>query len=114
MNAVPVICAVASLPVAWFAGVLIDRVPGNEPFRPLPGVRTRGWYLFLYVAMAVLFALMGHRFDDDPALLLIGYLLLTAMLVTVSVIDMQCYRLPDPRCASESAMRLVAERGGRP
>jgi leader peptidase (prepilin peptidase)/N-methyltransferase len=95
MNVVPAICAIASLPVAWFAGVLIDRVPGNEPLRPLPGVRTRGWYLFLYVAMAVVFALMGHRFDDDPVLVLLGYLLLTAMLVTVSVIDMQCYRLPD-------------------
>ena len=76
MTIVPAICAVASLPVAWFAGVLIDRVPGNDPFRPLPGVRTRGWYLFLYVAMAVLFAAMGHRFDDDPALVIIGYLLL--------------------------------------
>jgi leader peptidase (prepilin peptidase)/N-methyltransferase len=95
MTVVPIICAVASLPVAWFAGVLIDRVPDNEPLRPFPGVRTRGWYLFLYVAMAVLFTLMGHRFDDDPALLVIGYLVLTAMLVTVSVIDIQCYRLPD-------------------
>ena len=45
--------------------------------------------------MAILFTLMGHRFDDDPALIVIGYLALTAMLVTVSVIDIQCYRLPD-------------------
>jgi leader peptidase (prepilin peptidase)/N-methyltransferase len=95
MTVVPIICAVASLPVAWFAGVLIDRVPDNEPLRPFPGVRTRGWYLFLYLAMAVLFTLMGHRFDDDPALIVIGFLALTAMLVTVSVIDIQCYRLPD-------------------
>ena len=95
MSVVAVVCAVLALPVAWFAGVLIDRVPGNEPLRPLPGVRTRGWYLFLYVAMVILFALMGHRFDDAPVLVLGGYLLLTAMLLTVSVIDIQCYRLPD-------------------
>ena len=68
-----------------FAGVLVDRVPGNEPLRPLPGVRTRGWYLFLYISLAVLFTLMGYRFEDQPALVIIGYLGLTAMLITVSV-----------------------------
>jgi len=93
--AVPIICAILALPVAWFAGVLIDRVPGNEPLRPFPGVRTRGWYLFLYASMTVVFALMGHRFHDAPVPVLAGYLLLTAMLLTVSVIDIQCYRLPD-------------------
>jgi leader peptidase (prepilin peptidase)/N-methyltransferase len=109
--AVPVISAVASVPVAWFAGVLVDRIPGNEPLRPLPGVRTRGWYLFLYIAMAVLFALMGHRFDDAPALVVLGYLALTAVLITVSVIDIQCYRLPDrivlPMLAASIVLVLV-------
>jgi leader peptidase (prepilin peptidase) / N-methyltransferase len=95
VNAVPVICAVASLPVGWFAGVLVDRVPGNEPLRPWPGVRLSGWYLFLQVAMLVGFTLMGIRFESAPALVVVGYLLLTAMLLTVSVIDIDCYRLPD-------------------
>ena len=71
--------------------MLVDRIPGNEPLRPSRGP-TRGWYLFLYVSLAILFTLMGHRFDDQPALVIIGYLALTAMLITVSVIDIQCYR----------------------
>jgi leader peptidase (prepilin peptidase) / N-methyltransferase len=90
-----VICALLSLPVGWFSGVLIDRVPDNEPLRPLPGIRLRGWYLFVQIVMLVGFTSMGIRFENAPALLIAGFLLLTAMLVTVSVIDIDCYRLPD-------------------
>jgi prepilin signal peptidase PulO-like enzyme (type II secretory pathway) len=88
VNAVPVICALLSLPVGWFGGVLIDRVPDDEPLRPLPGVRLGGWYLSVQIATLI-------RFEQAPALLIAGFLLLTAMLVTVSVIDINCYRLPD-------------------
>ena len=111
MNAVPLICAVASLPVGWFGGVLIDRVPVDDAdedddrpvrlmiddrsLRPLPGVRLRGWHLFVHLAMLVAFTLVGIRFESAPFLVIVGYLLLTAMLVTVSVIDIDCYRLPD-------------------
>lgn len=84
-----------ALPVAWFGGVLIDRVPDKEPLRPLPGVRVGGWYLGLGIAMIILFALLGVRFSGQPPLFVAGYLLLAAMLVTVSVIDLRCYRLPD-------------------
>jgi len=96
MIAVPVICAVRPCPWRGSLGAG-RRVPGNEPLRPLPGVRTRGWYLFLYLALAVLFTLMGHRFDDAPALVVIGYLG-SRHVDHVSVIDIQCYRLPIASC----------------
>jgi len=95
VSAVPVICAVASLPVGWFSGVLIDRVPEKLPLRPLPGVRFTGWHLFVQIGILIGFTLMGIRFEDAPGLLIVGFLLLTAMLVTVSAIDIDCYRLPD-------------------
>jgi len=43
----------------------------------------------------VLFGLVGWRFWMEPPLFIAGYLLLAAMLLTVSVIDIQRYRLPD-------------------
>lgn len=111
MIAVPVICAIASLPVGWLGGMLIDRMPVAEDvdpaeaevvlaidtlqFRPLPGVRLRGWHLFLHLTMLIGFVLVGIRFESAPLLVIVGYLLLTAMLLTVSVIDIDCYRLPD-------------------
>ncbi|HEY5154983.1 MAG TPA: A24 family peptidase [Acidimicrobiales bacterium] len=95
MNADPFVCAVLGLPVGWFSGVLIDRVPDRLPLRPLPGVRLRGVYLVVQVAMVVLFGLVGWRFWREPPLFIAGYLLLTAMLLTVSVIDITLYRLPD-------------------
>jgi leader peptidase (prepilin peptidase) / N-methyltransferase len=95
VNAVPVVCAVAALPVGWFSGVLIDRVPDRLGLRPLPGVRVAGRYLAVHLVMLVLFILVGLRFEHAPALLIIGYLFLGAVLVTVSAIDIACFRLPD-------------------
>jgi leader peptidase (prepilin peptidase)/N-methyltransferase len=95
MTATPFVCAALGLPVGWFGGVLIDRVPDRLPLRPLPGVRLRGVHLLVLVSMVVLFGLVGWRFDGEPPLFIAGYLLLTAMLLTVSVIDIQLYRLPD-------------------
>ena len=90
-----VVCGVLALPVGWFACVLIDRVPDREPLTPLPGVRLSGKYLFVHLAMVVLFVLAAVRFDDEPVGMLAGYLFLFAMLLTVSVIDVELFRLPD-------------------
>ncbi len=90
-----VVCAVLALPVGWFAGVLIDRVPDRESLLPLPGVRLSGKYLFVQLMMLVLFVLAALRFDTDPVGMLVGYLFLFAMLLTVSVIDVELFRLPD-------------------
>jgi leader peptidase (prepilin peptidase) / N-methyltransferase len=95
VNAVPIVCAAAALPVGWFSGVLVDRVPERLALRPLPGVRVTGQYLAIHVVVLGLFIAVGFRFDDAPGLLIVGYLLLAAMLVTVSVIDIACFRLPD-------------------
>lgn len=95
MNAVPVVCAVVALPVGWFAGLLIDRVPDRLGLRPLPGVRLEGRYLAVQLTMLALFIAVGLRFEHAPFLLIVGYLYLTAMLVTVSAIDIACFRLPD-------------------
>lgn len=90
-----VVCAVLALPVGWFAGVLIDRVPDRESLLPLPGVRLSGKYLFVHLMMLVLFVLAALRFDTEPVGMLVGYLFLFAMLLTVSVIDVELFRLPD-------------------
>jgi leader peptidase (prepilin peptidase) / N-methyltransferase len=90
-----VLCAVLALPVGWFAGVLIDRVPDRQSLTPLPGVRLSGKYLFVQLAMLVLYVLAALRFDTEPVGILVGYLFLFAMLLTVSVIDVQLFRLPD-------------------
>ena len=95
MNADPFVCAAIGLPVGWFAGVLIDRVPDRLPLRPLPGVRLGGLHGLVMAAMVVLFGLIGWRFWMEPPLFIAGYLLLGAMLLTVSVIDIALYRLPD-------------------
>lgn len=106
-----VVCALLALPAGWFAGVLIDRVPDRLPLRPLPGVRLSGKYLFTHVAMVVLFVLAAIRFDDEPVGLLVGYLLLFAVLLTLSVIDVELFRLPDlivlPTLASSIVLVIV-------
>jgi leader peptidase (prepilin peptidase)/N-methyltransferase len=91
----PLVCAALALPTAWFGGVLVDRVPDRLALQPLPGVRLRGVYLFLHLSLLVVFPLVGWRFNDDPPLFVAGYLLLSGMLITVSVIDIRLYRLPD-------------------
>ncbi len=97
MNAVRVlVCAFLALPAGWFAGVLIDRVPDKLPlFSPMTGVRLAGRYLVVHVLMVVLFVAAALRFDDSSIGMLAAYLLFFAMLLTVSVIDIELLRLPD-------------------
>jgi leader peptidase (prepilin peptidase)/N-methyltransferase len=90
-----VVCALLALPVGWFAGVLIDRVPDRAPLKPLPGIRLSGKYLFVHLGMIVLFVLAAVRFDEEPLGVLVGYLFLFAVLLTLSVIDVELFRLPD-------------------
>jgi leader peptidase (prepilin peptidase) / N-methyltransferase len=91
-----VICVLLAIPVGWVAGVLIDRVPDKQPlFTPLLGIRLTGRYLVVHLLMIVLFAAAAVRFDDSSIGVLGCYLLLFAMLLTVSVIDIELLRLPD-------------------
>ena len=119
MNAAPVVSAVAALPAGWFAGLLVDRVPDRLPLRPLPAVRVQGRYLAIHVAILGLFIAVGYRFDDAAWIRLAGYLLLAGMLVTVSAIDIACFRLPDrivlPTLVASAAIVVAGSfREGRP
>jgi leader peptidase (prepilin peptidase)/N-methyltransferase len=91
-----ILCGLVALPAGWFSGVLVDRVPERQAlFSPFVGIRLHGKYLAIHAAMIVLFVLAALRFDDAPASMLVGYLFLFAMLLTVSVIDIELFRLPD-------------------
>ena len=119
MHAVPVVCAVAAVPAGWFAGVLADRVPDRIPLRPLPGVRVHGRYLAMQVLILGLFIAVGFRFEDAVWIRIVGYLLLAGVLVTVSAIDIDCFRLPDrivlPSLAASAAIVVAGSlREGHP
>ena len=119
MNAVPVICALLALPTGWAAGVLMDRIPDRLALWPPPGIRLNGRYLAVQVVVVATFIALGYRFESAPALLIVGYLVLAALLITVSAIDIACFRLPDrivlPGLAV-SVVIVVAEslRAGQP
>ncbi len=95
MNAVPVICALLAVPASWSAGLLIDRVPDRLALWPPPGLRVTGRYLACDLVILGTFIALGYRFESAPALLVLTYLLLAAVLVAVSAIDIAVHRLPD-------------------
>jgi leader peptidase (prepilin peptidase) / N-methyltransferase len=91
-----IVCALLAVPAGWFAGVLIDRVPQRRPIlESLPGIRLHGKYLVVHGLMLAMFVMAAIRFDDAPLGVLAGFLLLFGMLLTVSVIDIEMFRLPD-------------------
>ncbi len=95
MNALPVICALLAIPASWAAGVLVDRVPDRLALWPPPGLRVTGQYLWCDLVMLGSFIALGYRFESAPALLVVAYLVYAAALITVSVVDIACFRLPD-------------------
>ena len=107
MNAVPVICALLALPAGWAAGLLIDRVPDRLALWPPPGLRVTGRYLACELVLLGTFIGLGYRFESAPVLLLVGYLFLATVLVTVSAIDIACFRLPDRIVLPSLAISLV-------
>jgi leader peptidase (prepilin peptidase) / N-methyltransferase len=103
-----VLCALLAVPAGWLAGALIDRVPDRLAlFDPMPGFRVHGKYLAVHGLMVTLFVLTAIRFDDSPLGVLAGFLFLFAMLVTVSVIDIELFRLPDRIVLPSLAISLV-------
>lgn len=86
-----------ALPVGWFAGVLVDRIPERLPlFDPLEKLRLTGQYLWIHLIVLALFVAIPLRLPVGTSVLeLAVYLVLAAMLVTVSVIDLITFRLPD-------------------
>jgi leader peptidase (prepilin peptidase) / N-methyltransferase len=91
-----VLCALLALPVGWFAAVLVDRVPEKDPlFRPLKALRPSGRDLVVHALVLVLFVLAAIRFADASLGVVAAYLVLFTALAALTVIDIECYRLPD-------------------
>jgi leader peptidase (prepilin peptidase)/N-methyltransferase len=91
-----VVCALVALPVGWFAGILVDRVPDRLPlFADLAGVRWHGKYLALHLLIVALYVAAALRFEDASVIRLVTYLVVFASLATLSVIDLELLRLPD-------------------
>lgn len=92
---VTAVCAVIGIPTGMFLNVVIARVPDKEPLRPaLPPRRPASaveWWVV--VGTAALFAAMGARFGADWALP--AYLVLTASLLAIAVIDLKLYIVPN-------------------
>jgi leader peptidase (prepilin peptidase) / N-methyltransferase len=91
-----VVCALASLPAGWLAGVLFQRVPVNHPlFRPLPRPQFTGVFATMHVVTTGLFVMAALRFEDVAPLQLAAYLLFFTAVVALSAIDLDTLRLPD-------------------
>ena len=89
-------CLLVALPVGWFAGLLVDRVPDRLPLgADLPGVRLQGKYLTIHALVLVAYGLAAWRFAEAPVLQLVTYLVIFGSLIALSVIDLELLRLPD-------------------
>ena len=134
--AVAVLCALLAVPVGSVLNVIIDRVPervplrGAQPAEPCPpvswlGIPAQPWlfrrgrsshggelparWLWVELTNAGLWALMAARYGDSATVL--PLLVLSAGLITVSVIDLQLLRIPDrvtfPALAASSTLIVI-------
>jgi leader peptidase (prepilin peptidase)/N-methyltransferase len=92
-----VLCGLAGLPVGWFLTLLIERVPDRQPVlagaRGRPAVPGGRRDRLVMAGTAALFAAAGARFFDSWALP--GFLVLFGVLVAISVIDLDTFRIPN-------------------
>jgi leader peptidase (prepilin peptidase)/N-methyltransferase len=96
-----VVCAVIGLAIGWAMDPVITRVPRKLPVRgSLDGLphdelpaESRARRVGVALLTGALFGGMAARFDDTWALP--AYLVLTAALVALSVIDLEHYLLPN-------------------
>jgi leader peptidase (prepilin peptidase) / N-methyltransferase len=90
-------CSLLGLVVGWLLDPVITRVPRKEPVLGPPALdeppSPRGRRIFVAVLTGALFGGMAARFDDSWALP--AYLVLTAALVALAVIDFETYLLPN-------------------
>lgn len=91
-----VVAAVLALPAGYFTGILIDRIPGGEPLgTDLPPFRLTGRYLAAHVLVLAGFLISASRFDDQPWADLLPMAIFVVSGVALSLIDLDCMRLPD-------------------
>jgi leader peptidase (prepilin peptidase)/N-methyltransferase len=93
--AVAILCALVGATTGLFLNVVIERVPEKQPLRDgLPPGRPRTAVEWWVVAgTAALFAALGVRFGADWALP--AYLVLAASLLSIAVIDLRLYIVPN-------------------
>jgi leader peptidase (prepilin peptidase)/N-methyltransferase len=91
------VCSIVGLVVGWFLDPVITRVPRKQPVfgppaadEPPPSMLRR---VLVTVLTGALFGATAARFDDSWVLP--AYLVLTAALVALAVIDFETYLLPN-------------------
>jgi leader peptidase (prepilin peptidase) / N-methyltransferase len=111
-----IVAAVVAVPVGWFAGLLVDRIPDARPLFtprpkvPYPGELRHTTYLLIDVIVVALFVLAALKFERVA--LLVPYCFLFTVLVALSFIDIDTLRLPDrlvfPSLLASAVMLPVA------
>ena len=90
-------CSLLGLVVGWLLDPVITRVPRKQPVLGPPAPdeppSPRRRRVTIAVANAALFGGMAARFDDSWTL--VAYLVLTAALLALAVIDLETYLLPN-------------------
>ena len=90
-------CSLLGLVIGWLLDPVITRVPRKEPVFGPPALdeppSPRGRRTGVAIVNAALFGGMAARFDDTWTLP--AYLVLTAALVALAVIDFETYLLPN-------------------
>ncbi len=90
-------CSLLGLVTGWLLDPVITRVPRKQPVLGPPAPdeppSPRGRRVTIAVANAALFGGMAARFDDSWTL--VAYLVLTAALLALAVIDLETYLLPN-------------------
>jgi leader peptidase (prepilin peptidase)/N-methyltransferase len=104
-----IVCVVLAIPAGWFAGLLADRVPamGRTPdgelrdpdapalFADIHGLRVNGRDRWIIVGVVLLYAGTAYRFADQPAVVLLPYLVWWCGLAALVAVDIELNRLPD-------------------
>jgi leader peptidase (prepilin peptidase) / N-methyltransferase len=90
-------CSLLGLVIGWMLDPVITRVPRKQPVLGPPApdepASPRGRRVAVALINAALFGAMAARFDDSWTL--VAYLVLTATLVALAVIDLETYLLPN-------------------
>ncbi len=91
-----IVAVAASIPAGYLVGLFFDRIPERKPLlADLPGLRFTGYYLAGHLGVLGAFLGAAHRFGQDPWLELLPVAVFVTSSIALSLIDVDCYRLPD-------------------
>lgn len=87
---------ILALPAGYLVGLLADRIPGERSLLDdLPGIRLTGRYFWAHVLTMVGFLGTAVRFESQPWYLSLPALVFLTSAIALSLIDLDCLRLPD-------------------